>query len=163
MGINGYTFPHQCGTRQNQIMSPLSKNNRYEIVRFRIENAVRTLDEAEVQIQNKYYNTAVNRMYYACYYAICALLVANNIHTKSHDGVRRMMSLHFIKTGILPTELGRYYGRLFSNRLTGDYDDFFSHDRASAGSLYPEAKVFVNTVKTLVDEWLDKQADSQKA
>ena len=74
-----------------------------------------------------------------------------------------MMSLHFIKTCILPTELGRYYGRLFSNRLTGDYDDFFSHDMESAKSLYPEAKVFVNTVKKLVDEWLDKQADSQKA
>ena len=59
-------------------------------------------------------------MYYACYYAVCALLIANKIQTKSHDGARQMFSLHFVKTGIVSKEYGRFYSNLFEERTTGD-------------------------------------------
>ena len=81
-------------------MSELNQQQRTDIVRYRMENARNTLSEVEFQINNGFYNTAVNRMYYACYYAVCALLIANKIQTKSHDGARQMFSLHFVKTGM---------------------------------------------------------------
>lgn len=71
-------------------MSELNQQQRTDIVRYRMENARNTLSEVEFQINNGFYNTAVNRMYYACYYAVCALLIANKIQTKSHDGARRV-------------------------------------------------------------------------
>ena len=95
-------------------------------------------------------------MYYACYYAASALLVANKITTKSHDGVRQMFSLHFVKTGKLPKEYGRYYSSLFDKRITGDYEDLFDHNLATCDMMYPTAKDFVATVGRLVDEWLSK-------
>lgn len=140
-------------------MSPLNEENRCDIVRFRIENANKTLEEVDILMQNGLYNTAVNRMYYACYYAVCALLIANNINTKTHDGVRQMLGQQFIKTGIIPNEMGRFYGRLFTNRLTGDYDDFFSHDLESAQALYPGTKNFVATVKALIDKWFSEHSE----
>ena len=100
-------------------------------------------------------------MYYACYYAACSLLIANGIMTKSHDGVRQMLSLHFIKTGKLPSEIGRYYGRLFANRLTGDYDDFFDHTMESANGFLPLAELIVETIKSHVGRWLDEQTPEQ--
>lgn len=135
----------------------LTDQDRINIVRFRIENAEATLTESLDQIERGHFNTAVNRMYYACYYAASALLVTIKIATKTHDGVLQMLSLHFIKTGLLPTEYGRIYRNLFDKRSSGDYEDFFYHTKESAEALYPDANVFVERIKDLIYEWLDEQ------
>ena len=57
-------------------MITLTKEQRIAIVQYRMENANNTLKEVESHIQNGFYNTAVNRMYYACYYAASAMLIA---------------------------------------------------------------------------------------
>lgn len=74
-------------------MGVLTEEQRKDIVRYRMENAQNTLEEVKSHRENGYYNTAINRMYYACYYAASALLIANGIVTKSHDGVRQQLGL----------------------------------------------------------------------
>ena len=64
-------------------MITLTKEQRIAIVQNRMENANNTLKEVESHIQNGFYNTAVNRMYYACYYAASAMLIAKGVETKS--------------------------------------------------------------------------------
>ena len=54
----------------------MTDQQRVDVVRYRIQNAVATLKEVESHRENGFYNTAVNRMYYACYYAACAWLIA---------------------------------------------------------------------------------------
>lgn len=82
----------------------MTDEQRNDIVNYRIENAVETLKEVLDHCENGYFNTAVNRLYYACYYAATALLVANCIGTKSHDGVRQMLGKEFVLTGKIPVE-----------------------------------------------------------
>lgn len=48
----------------------LTLEQRINIVRYRMENAENTLAEVETHRANGFYNTAVNRLYYACYYAV---------------------------------------------------------------------------------------------
>ena len=132
----------------------LTDIQRTDIVRYRIDNAQKTMAEVETHIQNKFYNTAANRMYYACYYAASALLIAHKVKTKSHDGVRQMFSLHFIKTGILPMHLSNIYSTLFKQRLSGDYDDMFDNTLETVNELYPKAQEFIAAVKEKVDQWL---------
>lgn len=117
----------------------LTDQERIDIVRYRIDNAQSTLAEVNVHIQNRFYNTAVNRMYYACYYAASALLIANGVTTKSHDGVKQMFGLHFIKTGVLPRHLSSIYSTLFKRRLSGDYDDMFDNTLESVTEIYPKS------------------------
>ena len=128
----------------------MTEEQRNDIVNYRIENAENTLKEVLAHCDNGYYNTAVNRLYYACYYAATALLIANNIETKSHDGVRQMLGKEFVLTGKIPIELGRFYSVAFSKRSAGDYEDFITHTRDTVMELYPQAKEFVNTVKVLL-------------
>ena len=132
----------------------LTDQERSDIVRYRIKNATDTLKEVDVHIQNQFYNTAANRLYYACYYAVSALLIANGIASKSHDGVIQMFGLHFIRTGVFPAHYGKFYSQLFKERQTGDYEDLFNHDRESVAELYPKAQEFISAVKEKVDEWL---------
>jgi uncharacterized protein (UPF0332 family) len=115
------------------------------------------LAEVETHRANGFYNTAVNRLYYACYYAAVAILIANGIEVKSHDGVRMNLGKYIVQGGMLTPELGRYFSRLFSKRSTGDYDDFFNHTVETVDELMPDAKLFIQTIKDWIANWLTKQ------
>lgn len=45
----------------------MNEENRKLIINHRIENAHNTLKEVSVLTNNELWNTAVNRLYYACY------------------------------------------------------------------------------------------------
>ena len=135
----------------------LTDEQRINIVRYRMESAESTLAEVETHRANGFYNTAVNRLYYACYYAATAILIANGIEVKSHDGVRMNLGKHIVQEGILSPELGRYFSRLFSKRSTGDYDDFFNHNIETVDELIPDSRLFVKTIKDWIDKWLIEQ------
>ncbi len=117
---------------------------------YRIQRSKETLLEAQMLIHNGFFNAAVNRLYYACYYAVNALLVSQRIAAQTHAGVKQMFGLHFIVTGKLPTNLGRFYNQLFNDRLTGDYDDFITYDKEMLAEIFPKAEDFVNQISTLL-------------
>lgn len=68
---------------------------------YRIKRALETIDEVENHILNGFWNTAINRMYYACFYAVGVLLVKNGVQTSSHSGTRLQFGQIFIKTGLI--------------------------------------------------------------
>lgn len=135
-------------------MGILTEEQRKDIVRYRMENAQNTLEEVKSHRENGYYNTAINRMYYACYYAASALLIANGIVTKSHDGVRQQLGLKFVLTGKITQEQGKFYSRLFSKRSSGDYEDFINHTLSTVDELFPQAQLFVESIKQLLQPYI---------
>ncbi len=137
----------------------LTAEQRKDIVKYRMENARTTIAEVESHRQNGFYNTAVNRMYYACYYAATAMLVSMGIEVKSHDGVRQCLGKHIVMEGLLSPDLGRFYSRLFSKRSTGDYDDFINHTLATVDELLPKARLFIDTLLGQLEQWLKENAD----
>lgn len=128
----------------------MTEKERSEIVAYRMENASNTLKEVMDHCENGYYNTAVNRLYYACYYAASALLVANGIITKSHNGVRQQLGKEFVLTGKLSPEMGRFYSYAFSKRSAGDYEDFINHTEDTVREMYPKALEFIGTIRDLL-------------
>ena len=66
----------------------LEEQSRTDLVKYRIERADETLQEARLLAKEGYYNAAFNRLYYACFYSALALLVKNGISTSSHAGVK---------------------------------------------------------------------------
>lgn len=141
-------------------MTGLTDEQRIDIVKYRLENALNTLAEVKSHRENGFYNTAINRMYYACYYAVRALLTAHGIEAKTHEGVRQQLGLNFVRNGKVSQEQGRFYSRLFSKRTTGDYDDFINHTRETVDELYPQAQAFVDAISTLLDQWFAEQLET---
>ena len=58
--------------------------NKDDLIKYRISRAFETLLEAELLCKEKFWNAAVNRAYYACYYIVSGLLLKNEINPKSH-------------------------------------------------------------------------------
>lgn len=72
-----------------------------DYAKYRIQKAKETIAEVEVLIENRFWNTAINRMYYACFYSVCALFASQGVDTSTHAGVRQKFGQLFVKTGII--------------------------------------------------------------
>lgn len=103
----------------------LSFDERKAIVEFRIEKARRAFEQAQGVVELQYWETIANRLYYAAYNAVSAMLIAYGYTAHSHDGVIHLFGQHFVKPGLVDSKDGKLYHHLFSLRLTGDYDDTY--------------------------------------
>ncbi|MEK6780380.1 MAG: HEPN domain-containing protein [Bacteroidota bacterium] len=118
-----------------------------DYVKYRLQRANQTISEIKILIENKLWNTAINRMYYACFYAVGALLVKNGVVTSSHSGSRQKFGQLFIHTGIINKELGKHYSELFEKRQKGDYNDFFDFDEETVLRLYQPSMDFIKEIE----------------
>lgn len=132
------------------MIDKLSPENRAEIVNYRIERAYETLKEADYNTDGGYYNAAVNRLYYACYYAASALLLQHEIEVHTHNGVKIQLSMHFVRTGLLGIEHGTTFSLLFEKRQSSDYNDFAYCDLALVNTLRPRAEALVKAIEALI-------------
>ncbi len=128
----------------------MDEESKAALISYRVQRAFETLKEADVMRREGFYNAAVNRLYYACYYATIALLLKHNIQTQTHNGVKSMLGLHFVSTGKLPVKIGKIIGTLFEKRHSGDYDDFAYCDEELVNDLYPQAEMYINAVEELI-------------
>lgn len=130
----------------------LDQESINSLLTYRFKRAQETLLEAETLIQNGFFNAAVNRMYYACYYAAIALLIKHRITSNTHSGVKQMLGSHFVKTGKMLPKYGRFYSQLYNDRITGDYDDFTTYDQDMIDQLLPISKEFIQKIGELLKE-----------
>ena len=128
----------------------LDDQSREALVQYRLERADETLKEVEILANESHYNAAANRLYYACYYAATALLVANGYNSQTHAGTKTLLGLHFVSKGLLSNEYGKIFSRLFEIRHSGDYDDFVYCDKAMIDEYTPKAKEFISAIKSLL-------------
>ncbi len=108
----------------------LNQEEREAVVIYRLEKARKTMEQAKCNLPMHFWELIANRMYYAAYYAVSALLIANGHTAKTHETIVRVFGLYFVKTGLFPVEQGRLYNKLFSLRLTGDYNDHYDLDES---------------------------------
>jgi uncharacterized protein (UPF0332 family) len=120
-----------------------------DLINYRIDRSLETLKEANVLIQNAFWNASMNRIYYACYYAVSALLLKANIDSNSHKGIRQMFGLHYIQNGLVSKEDGRLFSDLYDRRQTGDYDDFVYYEEEIIKIYYHEAQGFIQRIIVL--------------
>ena len=128
-----------------------TSGNYDDLVKYRQARAHETLAEIPYLREQGYYNTAANRLYYACYYAAVALLIKNKITAGSHAGVKAMLGLHFVSKGLISKESGRAFSNLFDSRQHSDYDEFVYSTEEEIDELYPKAKRFIEEVDSLLE------------
>lgn len=130
----------------------LDEQSRLGLMRYRMERADETMEEAAVLADRGFYNATVNRLYYACFYATQALLLKHHIAATTHAGVKSMLGLHFISKGIISIDYGKTFNTLFEKRHSSDYEAFTYCDKALVDDLTPLAEAFIQRIKELLEE-----------
>jgi uncharacterized protein (UPF0332 family) len=116
------------------------------------KRAKETMLEVKSNMELGYWRLAANRLYYACYYAVVALLVKNEINVHTHAGVINQFGLHFVTKGIISNEKGKIYKQLFNLRQNGDYDDWFHIDEEDILPLVESAEHFIAEIETIINK-----------
>ena len=87
-----------------------------------LRKAEHSIEAAKVMKQSSYFDFAVSRAYYAMFYLAEAFLLEKGLAFSKHSAVHAAFGEHFVRTGILPTQLHRALIHGMEVRLTGDYD-----------------------------------------
>ena len=129
----------------------LSDEERKALVQYRLEKARTTYSQLLNIIPLSYWNIVANRLYYAAYYAVSALLLNEGHAVQTHNGIIQLLGLHFLKTGRMSKEHGALYGRLFSMRQTGDYGDTYDFTEEDVLPLVEPTAALIEEVSNLIN------------
>ena len=121
-----------------------------ELIKYRLDRAKETLDEAKVMMESGHVYGAANRVYYACFYSVTALLLNKGMSSSKHSGVMSLFNRNFVKPGLIQVEYGKFYARMFDTRLESDYGDIVEIEYADIAEDIKTAEQFVQTIIELV-------------
>jgi hypothetical protein len=125
---------------------------REDLIRYKLSRAEETLAEARVMLQTSHPYGAANRIYYACFYAVTALLLTRNLSSSKHSGVIALFNRHFVKPGLISVDMGKFYSRMFDNRLESDYADWVEVKKQDVQEELVYAEEFIKIIITLINK-----------
>jgi uncharacterized protein (UPF0332 family) len=92
-----------------------------EVIRYWWSKAEESLLSAQRELDAMALGFAMNRTYYAAFYAVSAALLERHASFKKHSGVRAAFHREFVKSGLLDIKWSKFYDQLFEDRQEGDY------------------------------------------
>lgn len=128
----------------------ITEEERRAIVSYRLERSEEALEEVKKLVQAGMYNICANRLYYASFYATSALLINHGISASTHTGVRAMLQLHFVRTGLLSKEEAGVLNKNFAFRQQCDYDDFIDASKEDIEEMIPQTEVLIRKIRQLI-------------
>ena len=123
-----------------------------DLILYRRQKSRETLEDAHILFQKGRLFSALNRIYYALFYEVMALLLTKDLSSARHTGIRALFNEHFVKTGKVKVELGRFFSRMYDFRQKGDYADFVQFEEAKIKEWLASAEVFINELDQVTQQ-----------
>jgi uncharacterized protein (UPF0332 family) len=124
----------------------------FEIARHRLRLAHDTLHEADALIAENRWRGALNRLYYAAFYAARAMLATRDLDSARHSGVIALFQQHFVKTDVVSSAIGKTLARSFETRQTSDYADVADLHEDDVRQLKADVVAFVAACERAVGQ-----------
>lgn len=122
--------------------------NRKALIEYRLAQARDSIREADVLDQSGMSRRSVmNRLYYAMFYAVLALLQEKEMGTSKHSGAIALFDREFVKTGTFPKEMSKALHRAFELRQKGDYMEETEVTADDVAEIRPVAEQFVESAE----------------
>jgi len=127
-------------------------NRNRELISYRRSKAKETLQDAQILFEAKRFPSSVNRLYYALFYEVTALLLTKDLSSAKHGGVMSFFNEHFVKKKIVTVDSGRYFSRMFEFRQKSDYSDFVTFEEAKVREWIDRADQFIAEIESVIEE-----------
>lgn len=118
---------------------------------YRLSQGHEALKEADVLYQAGLFRGAINRAYYAMFYATLALSVLKEREISKHSGLIAFFDQEYVKTGLFPKELSKALHLAFDQRQSNDYGEVGLIDQDEAQRAIVEARIFVDKIAGYID------------
>jgi uncharacterized protein (UPF0332 family) len=117
-----------------------------------LQKAHATLDHARMAAEAGFIDGAINRAYYAAFYAASAALLARDEAPRTHAGVHNRFWVTYVQTGQIPSEVGSILPHAFSTRQRADYEALSAFDAPAAADLIADVARFLAAVEPLLTD-----------
>ena len=129
----------------------LGENSQKEVlVRYWLQKAHESLESADDEYKSGRLSFAVNRIYYACFYALTAVFRDRDKTFRKHKGLRAALHKDLIKGGVIDQHWGKFFDELFESRQRGDYMPIVIFEPAQVEEYLKQATQFVEEMKRLI-------------
>ncbi len=85
----------------------IKDKQRNDLIKYRIEQAKATKNEAKLMIENDMFRGAINRIYYGMFYMVLALALKYGFDSSKHGQLIGWFNKTFIKEAIIERRFGR--------------------------------------------------------
>lgn len=128
------------------------KYSKEELIRYRLSRAKEALEDSQILASSERWNSAANRVYYACFYTISAYLAKKDMRATTHSGLKATFNKELVKTGKVDKDDGKIFNKLFNLRQEADYEDFHSVGQEDIEPLIPKVKALIEDIEEIIDE-----------
>ena len=128
----------------------MSESQSADIIKALLQKASQALESTRSEYQAGRFDCAVNRAYYACFYAASAVMLQRGKQFVKHTGLRGAIHKDLVKPGLLAVQWGKVFDRAFENRQVADYLILFVFEPEQVEQLIQEAEGFVGEMHKLL-------------
>lgn len=129
----------------------IEDQDRLALIKYRIDQAIDTIDVVDFLINSDKLTVAVNRIYYGLFYSVKALAINNGFETSKHAQLIGWFNKEFIATKKTDAKFGKILRNAFQNRTKGDYDAYVSFNKDEVSQMHFEMIDFINEIKRLIN------------
>lgn len=130
----------------------LTPDERNLLVTLELQKAKETFEGIAILTAANRWSGAANRLYYAVFHAVNALLIHDGHSAATHNGSQAMFNLHYIKTGILSLEDGQLYKQLQTMREESDYNCAYVVEPCELEERIEPARNLINKIEKIVKQ-----------
>ena len=128
----------------------LSDEERLLIVKLEIEKAYRLYGQALIMQASEQWDGMANRLYYAVFHAVSALLIHDRHEVNTHKGSHVLFAQYYVKTGVLPKKYGELYRTMEKMREESDYNCTYDEEADVLQENLAPAKEMIDTIAEMV-------------
>jgi uncharacterized protein (UPF0332 family) len=130
--------------------SPVNIDHKSAIINHWIEKARESMETAKSEFNSGRNTTAVRNLYYACFYALTAVLLKEGHSFKKHTAVKAALHKELIKAGIVEPVWGKFYNKVFDSRHEGDYQPLRIFEAEEVKVLLDQGAGFITQMEALL-------------
>jgi len=125
----------------------INDEQKAEVIGIRLENAHQALKDAEVLLKSGSCRGAINRAYYAMFYAVSALAISRGQVFRKHAALISFFQREFAKPELLDRKHGRALQKAFEDRSEADYEDYIDLNTGQVEDRLREAGSFIGAIE----------------
>ncbi|CAN2042493.1 HEPN domain-containing protein [Candidatus Magnetomoraceae bacterium gMMP-15] len=125
----------------------MNEEAKIALIKYRMERAIESVEAAKLMLENDMLTSAMNRIYYAMFYAVQALLITKNASFSKHGQIKGYFNKEFIHKGTFSVHFGKIYNKAFEYRQKFDYVDFEIPSINMVKEFVKHAKDFIQEIQ----------------
>jgi len=128
----------------------LTDKDRKALVKYRVEQAKKTIYDVEKCLENDMLVVAVNRIYYGMYYMLSALGLKHKFKVAKHKPLIDWFGKNFAEKNLIKRKYFNIVNNAFKNRSYGDYAPYIIFKKKEVLKWFDKMKDFMNELERYI-------------